>query len=302
MKHSLKITLILLAMFFVSQIIGISVILHYPPVHTQLQSVNNTLVNQTSYNLPYGLEPPQSNPSQNIISIIISFALAVVILLLLMKYRVELILRTWFFVVIVLALAVTFYAFLQSFPYASWTAVFIAVILAYLKVFRRDIIAHNITEVLIYPGLAALFVPLLNIKTAVLLFVIISAYDIYAVWHAKFMQKMAKYQIQNLKMFSGFLIPYKLPKITNADKKSKKQKIMVAMLGGGDVVFPIILAGVVLNTWGLLPALFISAGATIALALLFMYSQKGKFYPAMPFISAGCFAGLGLAYLIQFLA
>jgi len=288
-------------MFFVSQLIGIAVISHYPPVSSEV-IVNETSVNQTSYNLPYGLEPPQASASHNIGSIIISFALAVVILLLLMKYKVQLILKTWFFLVIILALGVTFYAFLKTFPYASYLAIFLALILAYLKVFRRNIIAHNFSEILIYPGLAALFVPLLNVWTAVILFVIISAYDMYAVWHAKFMQKMAKYQIQKLKIFSGFLIPYALPKVTKAEKRSKKQKIMVAMLGGGDVVFPMILSGVVLNSLGLMSAIIISIGATIALALLFMYSQRGKFYPAMPFIATGCFIALGIVYLIRYLS
>ena len=81
-------------------------------------------------------------------------------------------------------------------------------------------------------------------------------------------------------------------------KKDKRIRINIALLGGGDVVFPIILAGVVLNALGLLPALIISLGATIALATLFYYSEKGKFYPAMPFITAGCFIGLAVAYLI----
>jgi len=75
-------------------------------------------------------------------------------------------------------------------------------------------------------------------------------------------------------------------------------KINLAILGGGDVVFPIITAGIVLRTMGLLPALFIIAGATIALYLLFAYSKKGKFYPAMPFITAGLLAGIAAAYLI----
>ena len=72
----------------------------------------------------------------------------------------------------------------------------------------------------------------------------------------------------------------------------------MAILGGGDVVFPIILAGVVLFTLGLIQAILISIGATIALATLFFFSQKGKFYPAMPFITAGLLAGIGAAYLI----
>ena len=75
-------------------------------------------------------------------------------------------------------------------------------------------------------------------------------------------------------------------------------KVSLAILGGGDVVFPIITAGVVMNALGFIPALMVVIGATIALSLLFLYSTKGKFYPAMPFITAGLFVGIAVAYLI----
>jgi len=173
----------------------------------------------------------------------------------------------------------------------------------------------------------------------------------WAVWHSGIMQKMAKYQIDKLNIFSGFFVPYvsketrlKLKKIrdlakkASMKKKSKSQnfkqkikniwssksleknkdlpknskqkiKINVAILGGGDIIFPIITAGVVLKTkvdlWGLkpfvggfMPALFVIAGATLGLAYLFFSAEKKKFYPAMPFITAGIFAGIILSYLI----
>jgi len=44
-------------------------------------------------------------------------------------------------------------------------------------------------------------------------------------------------------------------------------------------------------------SIIISIFAAIALFLLFLKSEKGKFYPAMPFISAGCIVG----YLITLL-
>jgi len=189
----------------------------------------------------------------------------------------------------------------KSVNYSTLVALAFALPLTYLKIFKRNIFLHNFTELLIYPGIAVIFVPLLNIWTVVLLFILISLYDMYAVWHAGFMQKMAKYQINKLKVFSGFFIPYlnKTQKQTlSKSKKSKKMKVSVAILGGGDVVFPIILAGVVLRQIGFLPAIIISLGATAALAFLFRISKKGKFYPAMPFITSGCFLALGIAYLI----
>jgi|SRR3989344_4027509 len=309
MKHSVKITIILLGMFFLAQLIGIWVVNSYSPEIKQVTDENGTVTNVTSYNLPYGMEPPQDiNPKASLISIIIAIAIAIVAMFLLMKFGATLFLRLWFFIVIVLALGIAINAIVKSLPYASIIALVISLPLAYFKVFQRNIVVHNLTELFIYPGIASIFVPLLNIWTIVALLILISLYDMYAVWHAGFMQKMAKYQIKTLRVFSGLFIPYmgrkereliKNARISKSSmKKAKKIKINIAILGGGDIVFPIILAGVVLRTLGILPAIIISIGATLALAFLFYISEKGKFYPAMPFISIGCFIALVVAYLI----
>lgn len=310
MKHSPKIVALLLLMFLVTQIIGLVVVNAY--------AANND-------NIPYGMSPPQDiNPTGSLISIIVAIIIAVTLMLILMHFKTELFLRIWFLFVIIIAIGISVNAlFLKttlvstilnlgifSMSASSFIALLVAVPLAVLKVFRRNIFVHNLTELLIYPGIAVIFVPLLSLWTVILLLILISIYDMYAVWHAGFMQKMAKYQIQNLKVFSGFFIPYVGKKEREMIKgmknmsekqfraKAKKIKVNVAILGGGDVVFPIILAGVVLRSLGLISALIVAAGATAALAFLFWMSKKGKFYPAMPFISSGCFLALGLIYIL----
>lgn len=299
MKHTWRITFLLISMFFVAQIVGLAVASIYHPVTKEIKIDSTLSVNETTRNLPYGLEPPTYSSNQSLISIISGLVIAIIIFLLLMKYRIKWVLKSWFFLVVVLALAVSFNAFFSFTKYASYIGIALALIFGYLKIFKRDILVHNFTELLIYPGIASLFIPILSVKGTIILFVIISIYDIYAVWHAGFMQKMAKYQVNQLKIFSGFLVPYQIPKELQKKFKGKeKQKIAVAMLGGGDVVFPIILSGVILNFWGLPQALLVTLGATISLFLLFMYSEKGKFYPAMPFITAGSFIGLLIAHLI----
>ena len=40
------------------------------------------------------------------------------------------------------------------------------------KVFKRNFFVHNATELFIYPGIAAVFVPLLNIYTIIILLII----------------------------------------------------------------------------------------------------------------------------------
>ena len=310
MKHTVKITLILLSMFFVTQMIGLYVTSIYTP---EIQQIVNPetgeITNKTAYNLPYGLEPPQEiKPQESVISIIISFCIAILLMFLLMKLKAETFLRVWFTIVVILGIAICLNAFFIKIPNSTIIAVAVAIPLGILKIFHRNMFVHNGTELLIYPGIASVFIPILSIWSVVVLLVIISLYDMYAVWHSGFMQKMAKFQIQKLKLFSGFFVPYmkkedrvklKQAKTMEAKEKSmKKIKVHLAILGGGDVVFPILLAGVVLRTLGLWQAIIISIGATLALAYLFYNSEKGKFYPAMPFISVGCLIALGIAYLI----
>lgn len=300
MKHNLKITWILVLMFFISQLIGLYVTNVYSP--HQVTNQAGEIVNQTG--LPYGLEPPQEiNPQETIFSILFALFIAVSLMLVLMKLKAETFLRLWFFIVVILGISLGVNAFIIKIPYHEIISLLIAIPLAISKIFRRDIIVHNLTEIIIYPGIAAVFLPLLNLPVTLILLVIISIYDMYAVWHAGFMQKMAKYQIEKVKVFSGFLIPYTKKKQNSISSKissklkSKKVKVNLAILGGGDVVFPILLSGIVLRTLGLIPALTTIVGATLGLIYLFYRSEKGKFYPAMPFISVGCFIGLGFGYL-----
>ena len=74
-----------------------------------------------------------------------------------------------------------------------------------------------------------------------------------------------------------------------------------AILGGGDIGFPLIFAGVVMKELGIWQSMIIPFFALMGLAFLLWRSDEKKFYPAMPFIGAGCFIGLGLIYLIQYL-
>ncbi len=306
MKHNWKVTGILVAMFFVAQVIGIIVAQAYLPTITIDPDTGEEI---KEYSLPYGLDPPQEvTPAQSAVSIVVAMIIAVVLMFLLMYFKAETFLRLWFLVVVILGIAIAVNAFIGNGPNAWIFALIIAAPLGYIKIFKRNFIVHNVTELLIYPGIASVFIPLLNVWTVVFLLVVISIYDMYAVWHAGFMQKMAKYQIEQLKIFSGFFVPYthkggkgtiaKPKKVAKKKKAPKAENVSVAILGGGDVVFPMLLAGVILAAFGFWHAIIIALGATAALTGLFMMSQKGKFYPAMPFISTGCLLALGIVYLI----
>jgi presenilin-like A22 family membrane protease len=248
-----------------------------------------------------------------LISFVFSLIIAISLIFLLIKINAKFILRIWFLIVSILALGISFTAVLPGIKYASLIGLAVAVPLGILKIYRNSTLIHNITEIFIYPGIAAVFVPILSLTTAIILLVVISIYDMWAVWKSKIMQKMAHFQMNELNILGGFMIPYASKKTREKIKnlkakyKSRKElekqakksriKINLAILGGGDVAYSILAAGVVLKTWGLVPSIITVAGAFLALAGLLFFSEKKKFYPAMPFITSGIFLALIVNYL-----
>ena len=303
MKHNIKITIILLAMFIATQLIGLYV-------------VNFYMADGTS--VPYGFDNQSTyEPWQMLISFAISLTIAIFLILLLMRIQSVWMMRAWFFIVIAIALGITTTVLTTKLNliYPSVFALLLGIIFAYLKVFRRNIFVHNITELLIYPGIAAIFVAMFNLPMTIILLILISVYDIWAVWHSGVMQKMAKFQINNVGVFSGFFIPYASKKIKEKiallklkyknqkipEKAIKKQKIKVslAILGGGDVIFPIIAAGVFLKTFhNVYAALCVTLFSALALLYLFVFAKKKKFYPAMPYLTTGIFIGMLIGWLL----
>ena len=311
MKHNLKIILVLLSMFVLTQFIGLFAINYY---------------SGEGHSLPFDMEPPQIQNELEYYAffpgIIFAFVIAIVLFFLLTKFKIGYVLKLWFFVVVVIALSIFFKIFTNSLGIEKeiltipLIATFIALPLAFFKIFKRNFLVHNITELFIYPGISTVFVPILNFWTIIVLLIVISVYDMWAVWHSGFMQKMANYQINKLKIFSGFFVPYLSKKVKQQLKKSKSKKktikANVAILGGGDIIFPIITAGVLLLTksislpfglkpfvGGIVPAFFVIVGATLGLTYLFIFSEKKKFYPAMPFITTGIFLGIITSYVLS---
>ncbi|MGK0208873.1 MAG: presenilin-like A22 family membrane protease [Patescibacteria group bacterium] len=325
MKHKASITLLLLSMFLITQLIGIYTITAYAPSieETFNETTQENQFEITQQELPFGLDTQGQTLSP--ISIIFSLILAIIIFSLLMKHDLKWIMKAWFSLVIVIALGITLYPSLEKYTaYPTLIALLISLPLAYFKIIKPRMLVHNITELFIYPGIAIVIIALIynplnptySIIFMLVLLFLISIYDAWAVWHSGIMQKMAKYQMEELKVFGGFLIPsiskkdkekinalklkYKGKKIPTKETK-KKYKINLAILGGGDVIFPIITAGVFMWTYssqslfgipGLIPGLFIIAGALAGLSYLFLQTEKGKAYPAMPYITAGIYAGL----------
>jgi len=224
--------------------------------------------------------------------------------------------RFWFFFVVTVALGITINVLFVKLglAYASILALVLGLILAYFKVFKRNIIIHNLTELFIYPGIAPIFIALLNLPAAIIMLILISIYDLWAVWKSKIMIKMTKYQINEVGIFSGLLIPYASSKIKAKLKnlklkyhnkipqrvlKKSKIRVNLAILGGGDIVFSLIAAGVFYKTTqNIYSTLIVVLFAALALSYLLIFGYKKKSYPAMPYLTTGILIGMAIARLL----
>jgi presenilin-like A22 family membrane protease len=317
MKHKLNVTLILIAFFIAAEIFGLYAISRDMKVSKAPTGEIITVHPDTAV----GARPDIRN-SQTLIYIAVSVLIGTVLILLLAKFRKPKIWKAWFFLAVWSAMSICLGVFMKP-----WIAISVALALSAIKILKPNPISHNITELLIYAGIALMIVPLLNAVWAFLLLIAFSIYDMIAVWKSRHMISLAKFQMDS-KVFAGLSIPYSLKqgekektsemnyapsKKTAREKaakpaaKSEEGQPQLAILGGGDIALPMIFAGSFME-WtirgglskasALLHASVIIAFASVALALLLFKSEKGKFYPAMPFLTAGCAVGAIAAMLI----
>lgn len=293
MKHTWKVTIFLVLFFLAAQIIGLAVTNAY--IDKEKTAETGEIVFE---DLPLGLERPEVEEGHNLLILIVGVIIVgTIILLLIIKFNVGILWKLWFFGAVALTLIVAFNSFMPLI-----LAGLLGLGLAAWKILKPNIYVQNITELFVYGGLAAIFVPIegFTVLIAIGLLLLISVYDMYAVWKSKHMVKLAKYQSKQ-KMFAGLLVPYKLPKLRKKKGKKIKRavvKIKTAVLGGGDIGFPLLFAGVVMKEVGFLKALVIPAAVSLALFLLFLKGKQDKFYPAMPFVTIGCLAGYVIVLLL----
>lgn len=312
MKHPLQVSAVLLSMFLAAQVIGLFVVSSYVDVAASQKASEEAGRPVVVYErLPYGIERPQIAPDASFIFMAVAILIGTLLLLLIIKFRKISLWKVWFLAAIIVTLTVSFSSFL---PKA--VAAILSIIIAYFRVLKPNVLAHNISELFVYGGLAAVFVPIMNVKSAAILLLIISAYDVFAVFTSKHMITLAKFQVEN-RIFAGLFVPKQLslksavsPIPSEAAKKisSQQQKKAVsekyadasnyAVIGGGDIGFPLLFAGAALVSFGLLKTLVIPIAAAAALTVLLIIGKKGKFYPAMPFIAAGCFVGYAIAKVL----
>jgi len=304
MKHTSKVTLLLAFIFFVAQVVGLVVTKEYISTEEYIDPETQAIVREiVSEDLPFSMERPEIEESTSYIWIIAAVIFGTLLLLLIMKFKKMNLWKFWFLFAVFFTMAIAFAPFV-----GQTIAAILALIFALMKIYRPTTILNNFTEIFIYGGLAAIFVPVINVFSAFALLFIISIYDIIAVRHTKHMVKLAKFQTRS-KVFAGLMVPYGKGKAAAEGKGviKDKGKGRIAVLGGGDIGFPLIFAGVVMKDLLLsnqeiiafLKVLIIPVFVTLALLYLLIKGDKDKFYPAMPYLTVGCVVGYMFVLLVS---
>ena len=308
MKHSLKITLILISLFLITQLFGLTVLNHYIIKKVSFERVNNStvkVVNVTWNSNSLVGPPPKVNQNLSFLLIFLAILVSTLLFFVLVKFKAKPLWGLWYALAVFSASAISLAAFMSE----IW-AVVLAVLITVFKVKSKNAYIHNLTEPFIYAGVAVILVPFFNMFSIFSLLILIAVYDYIAVNKSKHMISLAKFQLSNGN-FVGLAVPKSKEdklRINIASKKMKERrgnklskeskKENIAILGGGDITFPLVFAGVMLKYFPIQKVLLIPLFATVSLTLLFAYSKKNKFYPAMPFLTVGCALGYVLAIII----
>ncbi|MFH1212230.1 MAG: presenilin family intramembrane aspartyl protease [Candidatus Woesearchaeota archaeon] len=298
MKHEIKVTLLILFIFVLTQIAGLSLLME----DIQYTSVSNETGEIIVVHSPATEQArPDTKGFDSFTYLILGIVFATALLLVIIRFSKKNLWIGFYAFAVFTALSIAISVLIES----MLIVYLLSAALAFLKIWRPNFVIHNLSEILVYSGIAILFIPLFSVFWMFVVLAIISVYDVIAVRKSKHMVKMAEFTAKS-KLFPGITVPYKGKKISFGKLKelktgsSSKGGSRTAILGGGDIVFPLIFSGVVLESLvaagvpeigAFFQALVITATTTIALALLFFLAKKHRYYPAMPALSAGCVVG-----------
>lgn len=177
-------------------------------------------------------------------------------------------------------------------------ALFLMFFFLFLWLKCSSIFIHNLCIILGISGVGAFLGLRIEPRIVVFLFLIFSIYDFIAVYKTKHMVKMAKEMIEHQAIIA-MVIPQRVEDFQGKLKDIKTGgKFMV--LGGGDIVFPLLLSTSLVSQ-GVLPALIVGIFSLLGLFLsflIFINQKERKAIPALPPIALFCVLGYLITLMI----
>jgi len=227
------------------------------------------------------IQPVVQNPErvESSIQIFLYIIIVTIMLLFLLRYKFELIIKIFVGMAFLLGLSFTFWNLLGD------IGILVAVLLLVIGIWqRKNLLVMNIILIFTVPGIGSWLGASLSLIPALVLLIILSIYDIISVFGTKHMVKLAD-GVKG-KMPLMFTIP--------VEKR-------ILGLGTGDLALPVVFStSIIKSNYSLMNSVFAVIGGLIGLIFLFIYITKRRdiTLPALPPIAAGMILGFCVSIFI----
>lgn len=236
--------------------------------------------------------PEPDNP-MNIVQIFLVLIIFTIIILIIAKYRENMVRYIILFAFFFASLSIfqAFFYFLEDISFFIALAISIVMLILFIKYPEWYVI--DTFGVFLAGGISAIFAISLSIKYIILLLIILSIYDFVSVYKTKHMVELAK-----------TITSSNLPLLMIFPKKSSFSYIKSGFggkdaiyMGLGDIIIPGMLIVASYIEKGFIGFITTITGALIGFIILMFVISKGP-QPGLPFLNAGCIVGYAIAYFL----
>ncbi len=222
---------------------------------------------------------PEPEKPESVLFIFVMILFMTAVMLILMKMNLDLIIKLMMSFVLLFGLSFTLYTVFDL------PGILIAFVVFIIYLLRRDNIAvTNLVLILVIPGIGSWLGASLPIIPAFILLLVLSVYDVVAVFGTKHMVTMAEGAKGKIPLM--FSIPV-------GDR--------MLGLGTGDLAIPVMFSVSILKEATHINSVAASLGGLLGLIFLFIYisQKKDVTLPALPPIAAGLILGFVLSLLVS---
>lgn len=232
------------------------------------------------------------NDPMNVVQIIIYFIVFTAIILIISKYKENLI-KYVILLAFFLASISIFQAFFYFIPFSFFIALLLSIIMVVLLIKYPEWYVIDFFGVFIAGGIAAIFAISILPIYIILLLIILAIYDFIAVYKTKHMVKLAE-TVANSNLPLLMIFPKKEGYSYLKDELGGRNAIY---MGLGDIVIPGMLISASFLEKGFIGFISTLAGSLIGFAVLMILIRKSP-QPGLPYLNGGAIAGYLLAHFL----
>ncbi len=227
--------------------------------------------------------------------LLLMIGVATGLMLLLLKFKKNFLISAWFYSAIFLTMLVFFSVFVSA-P----LAIAITLTLFLTRYFTDELGLRNIIDMFSFAGAGALFGTMIGFVPALIFLFVLAIYDIISVFVTGHMIDLAKGGLSTDTFMGIVFADEEIPDETEAkdmevpessESEGEVKEAGISIVGGGDVIAPMILSVSLLKNFPLYSSVMTSLGSVVGLLVLMNYKSEKQFLPAIPTVAG--FAVLG---------